>query len=271
MPRPKQNASLEQLTPYFHLPIKTASLKLGVCTTVLKRICRDHGISRWPYRQIKSLDKKICNKIACLLVPTPNETNKTVQQIVELYKFSKDTSTDESIDSNMEPRNLETRDTVTSLPTTNLEKQFKNQALAHQRHQHILKLSPVTAVINTIAPVIHNTSNYHHHHHHHHHHHNTSLRPTQNTNNNNDTPMVTIPTHINTNTHSPILNTNNVNISTCHRYNNSSNELRSAFKPTSQKHIKTHQSALSKMNIDFLVQSTNNAYVNTVVAMNGVY
>jgi len=266
MPRPKQNASLEQLTPYFHLPIKTASLKLGVCTTVLKRICRDHGISRWPYRQIKSLDKKICNKIACLLVPTPNETNKTVQQIVELYKFS----ADDSIDGNMEPGNLEARDTVTTLPTTNLEKQFKNQALAHQRHQHILKLSPVTAVINTIAPVIHNTSN---HHHHHRHTHNTSLRPTHNTNNNNNNgvPMVTIPTHVNTNTHPPILNTNNVNISTYHRYNNSSSELRSAFKPTSQRHIKTHQSALSKMNIDFLVQSTNNSFVNTVVAMNGVY
>jgi len=265
MPRPKQNASLEQLTPYFHLPIKAASLKLGVCTTVLKRICRDHGISRWPYRQIKSLDKKICNKIACLLLPTPNETNKTVQQIVELYKFSKDESTDDSMDSSVGTgMNLKEHDTVTynkSLqPTTNLEKHFKNQALAHQ---HILKLSPVTAVINTIAPIVHNTSSHHHHHHHHHHTHNTSLRPTNNSN----IPMVSIPTHINTST--PMLNTTNVNMSTYHRYNNStgSNELRSAFKPTSQKIKNAHQSALSKMNIDFLVQSANNnAFVNTIVA-----
>ena len=30
---------------------------LGVCTTVLKKICREHGIRRWPQRKLQSLNK----------------------------------------------------------------------------------------------------------------------------------------------------------------------------------------------------------------------
>lgn len=43
--------SLEEISKYFSLPIAEAASKLGVCTSVLKRICRDNGIVRWPYRK----------------------------------------------------------------------------------------------------------------------------------------------------------------------------------------------------------------------------
>ena len=33
--------------------------QLGTCTTALKKICRKHKISKWPYRQIRSLTKSI--------------------------------------------------------------------------------------------------------------------------------------------------------------------------------------------------------------------
>ena len=37
---------------YLHLPISEASKKLNVCNTVLKKICRRSGLSRWPYRKV---------------------------------------------------------------------------------------------------------------------------------------------------------------------------------------------------------------------------
>ncbi|KAG5176510.1 RWP-RK domain-containing protein [Tribonema minus] len=43
----------------FHLPIVDAAHKLGMCVTALKKICRQHGIKRWPFRQVQSLQKTI--------------------------------------------------------------------------------------------------------------------------------------------------------------------------------------------------------------------
>jgi len=48
---------ISELQVVFHLPMAEAALKLGVCSTVLKKICRRNGISRWPYRQIRKIDK----------------------------------------------------------------------------------------------------------------------------------------------------------------------------------------------------------------------
>lgn len=43
----------ETLRPLFHLSLREASERLGMCSTSLKRECRKLGIKRWPYRQIK--------------------------------------------------------------------------------------------------------------------------------------------------------------------------------------------------------------------------
>ena len=55
----KKNITKSTLSNYFHLPINEASKQLGVCVTMLKKTCRKYGISRWPYRRIKCIDKKI--------------------------------------------------------------------------------------------------------------------------------------------------------------------------------------------------------------------
>merc|ERR1711998_476973 len=47
------------ITSYFRLPLKTVASEIGVCTTTLKRICRDNGVGRWPYRKLTSVEKKI--------------------------------------------------------------------------------------------------------------------------------------------------------------------------------------------------------------------
>jgi len=59
MPPPTRHITREELASYFHLPMKEATKKLAICPTVLKKICRMHGISRWPHRKLRSLEKKI--------------------------------------------------------------------------------------------------------------------------------------------------------------------------------------------------------------------
>lgn len=51
--------SVDELRKYFHLPIVEVAKQLGICTTLLKKVCRNNKIKRWPYRQIRSITKTI--------------------------------------------------------------------------------------------------------------------------------------------------------------------------------------------------------------------
>jgi hypothetical protein len=51
--------TIDDLRSYFHLPIVEVAKALGICTTLLKRVCRINKIKKWPYRQIRSIAKSI--------------------------------------------------------------------------------------------------------------------------------------------------------------------------------------------------------------------
>eukprot|EP00698_Gefionella_okellyi_P004777 TRINITY_DN14422_c0_g1_i1.p1 TRINITY_DN14422_c0_g1~~TRINITY_DN14422_c0_g1_i1.p1 ORF type:complete len:239 (-),score=32.59 TRINITY_DN14422_c0_g1_i1:95-811(-) len=58
MPR-KKNIDFEELRSHFDQPIHDVARKFEVCTTLLKKICRKNGITRWPHRKLKCLEKVI--------------------------------------------------------------------------------------------------------------------------------------------------------------------------------------------------------------------
>ena len=48
----KYNVTKDEIQQHFHLPLEEAAKALGICASVLKRSCRQHGIKRWPYRKV---------------------------------------------------------------------------------------------------------------------------------------------------------------------------------------------------------------------------
>ncbi|KAH0449615.1 hypothetical protein IEQ34_020307 [Dendrobium chrysotoxum] len=75
---------INDLADYFHLPISEAAKKLHICSTALKKICRKHGMPRWPHRKIKSIDRRISNLLRDFPSNNEEEAVNTQAEIEQL-------------------------------------------------------------------------------------------------------------------------------------------------------------------------------------------
>lgn len=65
-----KDLTLNELRPHFNKPMAVVAKELGVCITLMKKICRRNGLIRWPHRRIRSL----VNRITSLQVIASNST-----------------------------------------------------------------------------------------------------------------------------------------------------------------------------------------------------
>ncbi|KAF1325973.1 Rwp-rk domain, partial [Globisporangium splendens] len=50
---------VNELQELYHLPLKSAAERLGICEAALKRICRRNHIKKWPYRHLQSIRRRM--------------------------------------------------------------------------------------------------------------------------------------------------------------------------------------------------------------------
>ncbi|KAL1535877.1 hypothetical protein AAHA92_28603 [Salvia divinorum] len=85
-----RNLGLKDFVEYFHLPIEEAARRLNICPTVMKKICRKHGVLRWPHRKIKSIERKI-SKSEKVIEESAGEERARALEDIQQYKIQLNT------------------------------------------------------------------------------------------------------------------------------------------------------------------------------------
>ena len=90
----KRHTSIKTLARFFHLPIALAGERLGMCPTMLKRICRANNITKWPYRKLLSIDKAIVRLGMTRVSGSRSHELAVAQRITDLCKQKREISFD---------------------------------------------------------------------------------------------------------------------------------------------------------------------------------
>ncbi|KAK4706287.1 hypothetical protein R3W88_034157 [Solanum pinnatisectum] len=78
--------NVKDFEDYLHLSIQEAGIKLNVCPTVMKRVCRRDGLRRWPSRKINSIKRKILKRQESLSSIHAGERKSAKADIAKLEK-----------------------------------------------------------------------------------------------------------------------------------------------------------------------------------------
>ncbi|CAM9660914.1 unnamed protein product, partial [Scytosiphon promiscuus] len=75
---------VDVMRPYFNYPLRTAADAMCISVTSLKRLCRRHGVKRWPHRQLSGLNR------AVTLLEAKREPSRSdpavAEQLSQLYR-----------------------------------------------------------------------------------------------------------------------------------------------------------------------------------------
>jgi hypothetical protein len=72
--------SMQELSKFFSMPEKAVAKELGICLTSLKKICRQNGINRWPYRKVRLCRDASCACHTVLAAPLAQAPTRSIRQ-----------------------------------------------------------------------------------------------------------------------------------------------------------------------------------------------
>ncbi|CAN0060746.1 unnamed protein product, partial [Pylaiella littoralis] len=77
---------VELVRQYFNYPLRPAAEAMYISVTTLKRLCRRHGVKRWPHRQINGINKALSDLEVQQEVADGQAVTSVMDELRELHK-----------------------------------------------------------------------------------------------------------------------------------------------------------------------------------------